>query len=97
MIYMTRWFDRWARKQELAVRNLCSAAREMAAGLYDADLGSGLFKKRIARPGEGKSGGFRALVATNRGALWYFIYGFSKNERSNIDQDESEAMKKLAA
>ena len=69
----------------------------MAAGLYEADLGGGLLKKRIARPGQGKRGGFRTLVATNKGNRWIFVYGFPKNERSNIDKDEEEALKKLAA
>jgi hypothetical protein len=96
-IYKTRWFDRWARKEGLATPSLCAAVREMASGLFDADLGSGLFKKRIGRPGQGKSGGYRTLVATNRGNRWLFVYGFPKNERSNIDKDEAEALKKLAA
>jgi hypothetical protein len=69
----------------------------MDAGLFEADLGGGLLKKRIARPGEGKSGGYRTLVATNRGGRWVFVFGFPKNERSNIDKDEQEALKKLAA
>ena len=67
------------------------------AGLYDADLDGGLLKKRIARPGQGKSGGFRTLVATNKGAHWVFVFGFPKNERSNIDKDEEQALKTLAA
>ena len=96
-IYKTRWFDRWARKQGLTTSSLCAAVREMTAGLYDADLGGGLLKKRIARPGKGKSGGFRTLVATNKGNRWVFVYGFPKNERSSIDKDEEEALKKLAA
>ena len=96
-IYKTRWFDRWARKQGLTTPSLCAAVREMAAGLYEADLGGGLLKKRIGRPGQGKSGGFRTLVATNKGSRWVFVFGFSKNERSNIDKDEEEALKKLAA
>ena len=69
----------------------------MAHGLIDADLGGGLVKKRIARPGQGKSGGYRTLVATNKGDRWVFVFGFPKNERSNIDKDEAEALKKLAA
>ena len=69
----------------------------MTNGLYDADLGGNLFKKRIARPGQGKSGGFRTLVATNKGNRWVFVFGFPKNARSNIDKDEEEALKKLAA
>ncbi len=96
-IYKTRWFDRWARKQNLSTPTLCEAVREMEAGLYEADLGGGLLKKRIARPGQGKSGGFRTLVATNKGSRWFFVFGFSKNARSNIDKDEEDALKKLAA
>ena len=96
-VYKTRWFDRWARKQGLTTSSLCAAVREMRAGLYDADLGGGLLKKRIARPGQGKRGGFRTLVATNKGTRWVFVYGFPKNERSNIDQDEEAALKALAA
>lgn len=95
-VYQTRWFDRWARKQGLTTLSLCTAVREITEGLYDADLGGGLLKKRIARPGQGKSGGFRTLVATNKGSCWFFVYGFPKNERSNIDKDEEEALKKLA-
>lgn len=95
-VYKTRWFDRWARKEGLAVASLCAAVREMANGLFDADLGSGLLKKRISRPGQGKSGGYRTLVATNKGNRWVFVYGFPKNERANIDKDEAEALKKLA-
>lgn len=95
-VYKTRWFDRWARKQGLTTPSLCAAVREMTTGLYEADLGGGLLKKRIARPGQGKSGGFRTLVVTNKGNRWFFVYGFPKNERSNIDKDEEEALKKLA-
>ena len=69
----------------------------MRQGLVDADLGRGLAKKRIGRPGQGKSGGYRTLVATNKGNRWVFVFGFPKNERSNIDKDETEALKKLAA
>jgi hypothetical protein len=95
-IYSTRWFQRWARKQGLDEASLCKAVVEMSAGLFDADLGAGLFKKRIARKGQGKSAGFRTLVATNRANRWFFVYGFSKNERGNIDEDEEAALKKLA-
>lgn len=96
-VYQTRWFDRWARKEGLAASSLCAAVHEMKSGLIDADLGGGLVKKRIGRPGQGKSGGYRTLVATNMGSRWVFVFGFPKNERSNIDKDETEALKKLAA
>jgi hypothetical protein len=96
-VYKTRWFARWARKEGLSDTALRGAVEEMAKGLFDADLGGDLLKKRIARPGEGKRGGYRTLVATNRGNRWIFVYGFAKNARSNIDLDEEAALKKLAA
>lgn len=77
-VYKIRWFDRWARKEGLAEYSLCAAVQEMAHGLIDADLGGGLVKKRIARPGQGKSGGYRTLVATNKGDRWVFVFGFPK-------------------
>ena len=69
----------------------------MAQGLFEANLGSDPLKKRIARPGQGKSRGYRTLVATNRGSRWISVYGFAKNARNNIDPDEAAALKKLAA
>lgn len=95
-IYMTRWFDRWARKQDISADSLCKAVREMECGLYEADLGGGLLKKRIARHGQGKSGGFRTLVATNKGNKWFFVFGFPKCARSSITKGEEKALKKLA-
>jgi hypothetical protein len=95
-VYETRWFHRWARKVGMTTHALCDAVHEMRAGLYDANLGGGLFKKRIGRPGRGKSSGFRTLVATNGRTHWVFLFGFSKNERGNIDEDELAALKKLA-
>ena len=95
-LYKTPQFNRWARKNDLEDDDLCNAAREMAKGLYEADLGSGLFKKRIARSGQGKSGGFRTMIASNRKDRWVFLYGFAKNERSNISGKEQEALRKVA-
>lgn len=101
MIYKTKVFDRWANEQGLTDQSLCQAIREMSAGLIDADLGGGLYKKRVGRTGrrtgKGKSGGFRTLVATNRGDRWIFVFGFAKNERDNINKKEKDALKKLAS
>ena len=66
-IYKTRVFHRWADDEGLTDTSICAAVKEMKDGLFDADLGGGLFKKRIAKQGKGKSGGFRTLLATNRG------------------------------
>ncbi len=95
-IFKTHWFDHWARKQDLTDPALCQAVQEMQQGLYEADLGGGLLKKRIAKAGQGKSGGFRTLIASNKGDLWFFMFGFEKNARSNINAKEQAALKRLA-
>jgi hypothetical protein len=64
-VYRVRSFSRWARKQRLPDAFLCHAVHEVLQGLYEADLGGGILKKRVARPGRGKSGGFRTIIATN--------------------------------
>ena len=95
-IYATRWFARWANQQGLTNKDLCRAVHEMSRGLYDARLGGHLIKKRIARRGGGKSGGFRALIATNFGDLWVFIFGFAKNEQEDIDPDDLDGFREWA-
>ena len=96
-IFKTRTFSRWMRKAGLDDQALCQAVSEMAEGLIDADLGGNVVKKRVPLPGRGKRGGARTIVATNRGNRWFFLYGFEKNERANIDKDEIKALQELAA
>ena len=95
-ILKTRLFCRWMRKTELDDRLLRKAIEEMERGLVDADLGSGVYKKRIALPGRGKSGSTRTLIATNTAARWIFLYGYEKNEKDNITQGELAAWKLFA-
>ena len=96
-VFKTRHFRRWVRKTELSDAALCKAVKEMEQGLIDADLGGGLVKKRVPLPGRGKSGGARTLVATNKTDRWYFVFGFEKNERTNIEDDELAALQSVAA
>ncbi len=96
-VFKTRPFSRWARKAGLIDDALCVSVAEMANGLIDADLGGGIVKKRVALPGRGKSGGSRTLVATNRADRWFFVFGFEKNERANINDKELEALQVTAA
>ena len=92
----TRHFSRWAAKTGISDNALIGAVREIQAGLIDADLGGGLIKKRVARPGKGKRGGTRTLLATNRDDRWIFVFGFEKSERDNITKNELEALRLLA-
>lgn len=73
-VFKTRHFCRWMRKLDLSDPVLCDAIDEMAHGLIDADLGGGLYKKRIALSNRGKSGGIRTLIASNRDDRWFFLF-----------------------
>jgi hypothetical protein len=95
-VFKTRTFTRSMKKAELTDIALCVAVEEMSQGLVDADLGGNVVKKRVALPGHGKRGGARTIVATKMAARWFFLFGFSKNERSNIDRDELRALQEVA-
>lgn len=84
------------RKAGLADTALLDAVSEMAQGLVDANLGGHVFKKRVALPGQGKRGGARTIVATKMSDRWFFLFGFSKNERANIDKDELKVFQEVA-
>ena len=64
----------------------------MEDGLIDADLGGLLYKKRVARPGGGKSGGYRTVLSARIGDRYVFLHGFAKSEKANISQDEKRAL-----
>lgn len=95
-VFKIRHFSRWMRKTELSDRVLCVAVSEMEKGLIDADLGGSVVKKRVPLPGRGKSGSTRILVATNKGDRWFFLFGFEKNERSNVTEAELESLGEIA-
>ena len=95
-IFQNKAFLRFAKKAGIGDAVLCEAIRDAERGLIAADLGGGVIKQRIARPGQGKSGGFRTLIVFRAGARAFFVYGFAKNEMDNIGPDELVALKKLA-
>lgn len=84
------------KKSELNDQDLVDAVKEMQAGLIDADLGGDIYKKRIAIGNKGKSAGVRTIVATKKNNVWFYIFGFEKNVRANISDDEKEALQFLA-
>jgi hypothetical protein len=96
-VYKTKTFARFARKAGLSDREIIHAAEAVAAGQWDADLGGGVFKQRIAREGGGKSGGFRTIILFKVGGHSFFVHGFAKNEKANITAIELRALRKLAA
>ncbi len=95
-VYQTKEFARFARKDKLSAKALIEAAADVARGNFDADLGAGVFKQRVARQGGGKSGGFRTILFFKASRHTFFAYGFAKSERANVSEKELKALKKLA-
>ena len=95
-VFTNTWFGRFAKKGKLSVAALLEAARRAESGQIDADLGGGVIKQRIARPGEGKSKGYRSIVLFRKGQRCFFVFGFAKSEIDNIRGDEEEQFKKMA-
>ena len=95
-IFKSRWFQRFARKEGISDAGLREAVARAEKGQIDADLGGEVIKQRIARPGQGRSKGYRTIILFRRGAKAFFEYGFSKSQRANIN-DEEEAQFKEAA
>lgn len=94
---MSKWFARFARKERIPNAKLREAIENAEKGLIDADYGDGVIKQRIARSGEGKSGGYRSIILFRKGELSFFVYGFAKSDQDNIDKSDEQDFKHLAA
>jgi hypothetical protein len=96
IVYKTRWFAKWAKKEKITDEALVNAVSEMDKGLIDADLGGCVFKKRVAIPGKGKRSGTRTILAYKVSDRSFFIFGFAKNKRDNVSDKEVQALQILA-
>lgn len=96
-IFLNTWFQRFARRERIEASVLIEAIARAERGLIDANLGGGIIKQRIARRGQGKSGGYRSLVAFYQGERAFFLYGFAKSGRQNISDKELETYKDAAS
>jgi hypothetical protein len=96
-IYKTKWLARYARRERITDASLRAAVHRAEKGLVDATLGGNVIKQRVARPGQGRCGGYRILAAFDPKARAVFLYGFAKSERENIDADELATLKEIAA
>lgn len=95
-IFKNAWFERFARKQKIQDGMLREAIRRAEQGLIDADLGGGVIKQRVARPGQGRSGGYRTLILYRQSHRAFFVYGFAKSQQANVSDEEVAAFKKAA-
>lgn len=96
-IFKTRIFAKFAKKEKIDDSALCEAVERAESGLIDADLGGCIIKQRIGRKGQGKSSGYRVLIAVRLKKRYVFMDGFAKNEKDNISDDELIVMKEYGS
>jgi hypothetical protein len=92
-VFKNTWFTRFAKKEGITDSELREAVNQLETGQADADLGGGVYKVRIARPGEGKSGGYRVIVFFKSEERTFFVYGFAKSDKGNIDRRDLRIFK----
>jgi len=99
-VYKTKNFGRFQKSERLTDSELIDAIKELEDGLVEADLGGGVFKKRIKAQGRGKSGGFRTIIAYKQGDRAIFMYGYPKNtvkkSGKEISDKELSALRDMA-
>jgi len=89
-VFKTAAFAKSVRRARITDDELCKAVQEVMDGLFSADLGGGVFKKRLNRNMH------RSIILAKCGKRWVYEYLFAKNERDNIDDDELQGYKYLA-
>ncbi|MDC9615956.1 type II toxin-antitoxin system RelE/ParE family toxin [Xenorhabdus khoisanae] len=100
-LYKISSFKKSTKKINISDQQLLNAAQEVKNGKFEADLGGGVIKKRIAIHGKGKSGGIRVIIFFKVNNHLFFADGWSKNSISSkgakeIEDDEWEAYKQLS-
>jgi hypothetical protein len=96
-VYKLKVFARFQRGEGMRDKALCRAVRDAEAGLIDADLGGGLIKQRVARPGQGKRGGYRTIIAYRARERSVFLFGFAKSARADLKPDEQADLARIGA
>jgi hypothetical protein len=95
-VFKNTWFARFADKEGISDGELRKMVNQLEAGQADADLGGGVYKVRLARSGEGKSGGYRVIVFFKSEERLFYVYGFAKSAIGNIDSKQLKLYKKAA-
>ena len=96
-IFKTKVFSKFAKKEQISDTVLLEAVERAEKGLIDADLGGYIIKQRIKREGQGRSSGYRVLIAVRLKKRYVFITGFAKNEKDNLSDDELETAQDIAS
>lgn len=96
-IFKTKEFARFARREGIEDRALQEAIDRAERGIIDAEIGDGLIKQRVRRPGQGRRGSFRTVIVWRARELSFFVFGFAKKDKADLTSREYEAYRKLAA
>ena len=92
---MTKHFSKWTKKLNIRNIELQRALNEVKNGIYEADLGGHVIKKRIRFPNKGKRGSGRVIICYKHNDRAVYIYGFAKNEKTNLSPKELYALKEF--
>ena len=95
-VFTTKSFRRFQRKEGIRDEALAGAVRRAERGLIDADLGTGVIKQRVARPGEGRRGGYRTIIAFRTSQRAVFVFGFAKSDLDNLSKADERDLKDYA-
>ncbi|QIW15819.1 addiction module toxin RelE [Pasteurellaceae bacterium RH1A] len=95
-IFKSKHFDKFARKEHISDKTLRKTIHDIENGLIDADLGSGVIKQRLPKHNRGKSKGYRSIIVYKCSQFSLFLYGFDKNDRTNITVEEEVNFKAAA-
>jgi hypothetical protein len=95
-VFKTKVFDKWARNNKVPDSSLIDAAIDVSIGRVEATMGGGIYKKRIATKGRGKSSSVRTIIALKMKTECFYIFGYEKNEKSNVSKSELNALQMVA-
>jgi len=92
-VFKNAWFGRFARKEKISAVALWDAVDRAEKGQVDANLGGGVIKQRIARPGESKSKGYRSIVFFAKAKNRSLCMGFPRASLATSAKTKKRASK----
>ncbi len=100
-IYRSSVFDKRTKRLKISDNVLLKTAQEIDNGVYEADLGGGVYKKRIPLNNQGNSNGVRTIVFFKSGGHLFFFDGWAKSAvagkgAKEIEDDALATYKEIA-
>jgi hypothetical protein len=95
-LFKLKEFSRRARKERVTDEDLRDAVARAERGQIAGEIGKFLIKQRIARQGQGRRGGYRAVIVWVPGKLAVFVHLFPKNSKGNLTDGEEDVYREAA-